>query len=174
MLKRKVLRRKMCMENVKKFFRGKSWGFYVSLAGAILLLVTAIIYSVTFGMSEHINLNFEVWVLVVALLGVAGFAALSVFEVTSPYAAAALFAGGFVAFLLFISTSYMYLSAVFFEVTSVASFFAAFEIMDFGFAFTATAMIAVWVLSTIGIFTSAKKTVAKHTEEENNEQKITA
>ena len=59
------------MENVKKFFRGKSWGFYVSLAGAILLLVTAIIYSVTFGMSEHINLNFEVWVLVVALLGVA-------------------------------------------------------------------------------------------------------
>ncbi len=101
------------MENVKKFFRGKSWGFYVSLAGAILLLVTAIIYSVTFGMSEHINLNFEVWVLVVALLGVAGFAALSVFEVTSPYAAAALFAGGFVAFLLFKHKLYVFVRGIF-------------------------------------------------------------
>ncbi len=162
------------MENVKKFFRSKSWGFYVSLSGAVLLLVTAIIYSVTFSASEHINLNFEAWVLVVALLGVVGFAALSAFEVTSPYASAALFAGGFVAFLLFVSTSYMYLSAVFFEVTSVASFFAAFAIMDFGFAFTTVALIAVWVLSSIGIFTSVNKSDAKHIEEENNEQEVTA
>ena len=162
------------MENIKEFFRSRSWGFYVSLSGAALLLVTAIVYSVTFSLSEHINLNFEAGVLVVALLGVVGFSVLSAFKVTRPYAAAALFAGGFGAFLLFISSSYMYLSAVFFEVTSAASFFAAFAIMDFGFAFTTVALIAVWVLSTIGIFTRVEKADAKNIEENNNEQKITA
>ncbi len=160
------------MEKIKDFFKSKSAGFFVSLTGAALLFVAVIIYSVTFSLSEHINLNFEVSVLLVSLLGVAAFGVMSAFKVTERYAAAALFLCTLTAFMLFNQSSYVYLSAVFFEVTSVEQFFKAFEIMEFGYAFTVVAYLAVWVLSSVGIFMCVNKSDKKW--KEKTDEKVTA
>lgn len=152
------------MESVKNFFRGKSWGFYVAFAGAVLLLVTAVVYSVTFSISEHINLNFEASVLVLSLIGAVAFAGLSVFDATKKFAAPVLFLFGFIGFLLFEQTSYIYLSAVFFEASTAADIAMSFASMEFGYAFCTVAYIAVWVLSTIGIFTSTDRKKEKINE----------
>lgn len=159
------------MEKFKEFFKAKGAGFYIALSGAALLLITAVIYSVTFSISDHINLNFEVGVLLVSLLGVIAYAGLSVFKVTQEFAAAALFLCAFIAFMIFNQTSYIYLSAVFFEVGSAEEIATAFASMEFGYVFCMVAYVAVWVLSTVGIFTAVNKSDKK--AEEETDEKIT-
>lgn len=160
------------VRKLKAFFKSRTRGFYVSLAAAVLLLITALIYSITFSLSEHINLSFEASVLVLMILGVAVFGVLSAFKVTERYAPAALFAFGFLAFLYFNLTSYIYLSAVFFEVAGAGAFFKALGTMEFGYAFTLVALIAVWICSTIGIFTKMSK--QQNNGKEVKEDEVTA
>lgn len=68
-------------DKLKCFIKSRSKGFWVAFAGAALLLITAIIYSATFGASTQVNLGFQPIVLVLSLIGVVGFGALSAFKI---------------------------------------------------------------------------------------------
>lgn len=155
------------MKKIADFFRQKGAGFYISLVGAVFLLVCAIVYAATFSVNEHIYLNFDAGALIFMIFGAIAFCALSVFKVTEKYAAAALFVGDFAGFLLFIRSSYLYFSDVFFEVEADA-IGKAIASMDKGFAFTLVVLILVWIFSTVGIFANINK--KKKSEEIKNEE----
>ncbi len=98
------------MIDLKKIISGRTVGFYLATATALLSLVTAIVYVVGYGDSEYMS-----WTAFALLLAAfAAFVGMTLFSVTVPWAPVALCGLDFIAFLLYIHAIYMYLSEVFY------------------------------------------------------------
>ena len=98
------------METVKKFFKKKTVGFYLSAVAALLSLVTAIVYAAAYNGSNYMS-----WAaFAMFVLAFVAFVALSLFGVTYRFAPAVGGVLDLIAMCLYIGAVYMYLSEVFY------------------------------------------------------------
>ncbi len=110
------------MEKIKEFFSDKGTGFYVTLAGVLLSLVTAIVYAVSYGSTRFMNWAGFVFLLAGAILAIV----LIVIKQVN-WAPAAVALGSFLGLLFFIYGIYFYVSVVMVGIQANAfdpSFFA--------------------------------------------------
>ena len=98
----------------------KRIGFYFSLASVATLL--AAVFSYTYGFTGVLLEYNSPKVMTIALISIAVFAALLVFEPTSNYAPFALWIGVFVSFLAYIFNIYMYFTGIFYNGVSAEAF----------------------------------------------------
>ena len=139
------------METVKKFFKKKTVGFYLSAVAALLSLVTAIVYAAAYGGTQYMNWG----AFVIMLFAFIGFAALSIFDITARFAPAFLCAFGLVSFALYVLATYMYLSEVFYNGVTAA----AMAELNPAYVFCLVAIVIVIALSIAGIFMKQIKEV---------------
>lgn len=107
-------------QEVKNTVTHKRAGFYVGLASAVLTVVQAVLYKVSYGSTAY----YDPLAVALAIVGVAVFVVASLSHYSSPYASVVLAACNFVGLLLFINASYMYLADVFYGGINAASFAA--------------------------------------------------
>lgn len=98
----------------------KRTGFYLSLASVVTLIAAALSYTYGFTgvLLEYNSSN----VLKIALIGIAIFFALLIFEPTSNYAPLALWISSFVSLLAYVFNIYMYFTGVFYNGVSLEAF----------------------------------------------------
>ncbi len=104
------------MDFLKKFFSGKSYGFYVTLVVSLLLLVSGSVYVSMYGNDQR---DYQIWTTVLLFIGFA----LSIVLIAlrqdkyTPYVQGAF---GLAALLFFVRKIYWYVSEVFVGIDEVA------------------------------------------------------
>ena len=133
----------------------KRIGFYFSLASVATLL--AAVFSYTYGFTGVLLEYNSPKVMTIALISIAVFAALLVFEPTSNYAPFALWIGVFVSFLAYIFNIYMYFTGIFYNGVSAE----AFKLID------KTVLVSTIVI-VIALITSNIAVYLRHSAEEED------
>ena len=143
------------METVKKFFKKKTVGFYLSAVAALLSLVTAIVYAAAYNGSNYMS-----WAaFAMFVLAFVAFVALSLFGVTYRFAPAVGGVLDLIAMCLYIGAVYMYLSEVFYGGITAA----AMAELDPAFVFCLVASVVCIGLFIAGIFVRQRKRVKADT-----------
>lgn len=122
----------------------RGWGFYVSLAGAAAVFAAACVYAAAYGPDP----DFSAAVAACAFLAPLCFALLTAFRPTAPLACPVCAALAYAALLVFLTSSVIYLSDVFFGGVTAAAI-AALKPAFTAFVVLMTAGVA---LTTLGIF----------------------
>lgn len=143
------------METVKKFFKKKTVGFYLSALAALLSFITAIVYAAAYRGTQYMNWG----AFVLLLFAFIGFAALSIFDVTARFAPVLVGLFGLISFGLYVLATYMYLSEVFYNGVTAA----AMAELDPSYVFCLIAIVLVIALSIAGIFMRQRKRVKADT-----------
>ena len=98
----------------------KRVGFYISIVSVASLIAAALSYTYGFtGVLLEYNASN---VMTIALIGVAAFFLLLVFELTSNYAPMVLWAVSFVSLLAYVNNIYMYFTGIFYNGVSAEAF----------------------------------------------------
>jgi len=109
------------MEKIKNFFKDKSYGFYVTLAVAVLTLVTLIVYANAYGSNDR----YMSWAgFAIMLVGLAAAAVLTVFKFND-WVPPVLALANFIALMLYITNIYNYVVVVMVGI-DIASFSSQF------------------------------------------------
>lgn len=109
------------MEKIKNFFKDKSYGFYVTLAVALLTLVTLIVYANAYGSNDR----YMSWAgFAIMLVGLAAAAVLTVFKFND-WVPPVLALANFIALMLYITNIYNYVVVVMVGI-DIASFSSQF------------------------------------------------
>lgn len=92
---------------IKEYLKGKKYGFYVTVASAVLCIITVIIYSSIYGETRYLSRA-------AIVLLVCGVVVAIVLEILKQHklAPVALLLGSFIAFLLYIYYIYFFVSSV--------------------------------------------------------------
>lgn len=144
---------------IKTFFQTRGAGFYVGAAGALLALIVSFVYLGGYVGSVYMSW----WVFLLPLFSAILFAALSLFRITAPWAAVAVAALNFTAFLLFASATYLYLSQAFYAGVS----WEAFQNIDPAFLVSALGLLIAFVLGNVSIYLNPSRTQKEEKEEED-------
>lgn len=137
----------LALQDPVEFFKSRRVGFYLSCAAALLLLIAATVYGICYRRSVYGNTA----ACVLAGVGVALFVLLTVPKTTRRYAPIVLFVFSLTAFLLFVQTSYLYFSEVFFGgAAGIANMRADYAVSLLFFLLAS-------ILSNIGIFMKSGK-----------------
>lgn len=96
------------MEKIKNFFKTKSYGFYVTVAVAVLTLITSIVYADSYGRNERYMSWAGFAIMLAGILVAAGLVALKRGEFAPPVLALA----NFIALMLYITNIYNYVVVV--------------------------------------------------------------
>ena len=141
------------MRGVKNFLRKKTVGYWLSLFGAVLSLITAVVYAAAYAGSNYMSwLSFAM-----LLFAFAAFLLLSAFDISAPFAPAAAGIFDLVAMCLYIDGIYMYLTEVFYGGVNAASMAE----LDPAFVFCLLAEIVCVGLGIAGVFMRQRRPVAK-------------
>lgn len=133
----------------------KRAGFYFSVASVATLL--AAVFSYTYGFTGVLLEYNSPKVMTIALITIAVFAALLIFEPTSNYAPFALWIGVFVSFLAYIFNIYMYFTGIFYNGVSAE----AFKLID------KTVLVST-ILIVVSLITSNIALYLRHSAEEED------
>lgn len=134
-----------------QFFKSRGVGFYVSAAGALLALIVSFVYLGGYVSSVYMSW----WVFLLPLLSALGFAAMSAFRLTERLAPVAVALLNFIAFLVFASATYLYLTQVFYAGVSAD----AFKNMDPCFLVSAIGLLLAFLLGNVGIYLKPARAV---------------
>lgn len=129
---------------LNQFFRTRGVGFYVGAAAALLALVVSFLYLGGYVGSVYMSW----WVFLLPLLSALCFAAMSIFRITERWAPVVVALFNFIAFLLFASATYLYLTQVFYAGVSAA----AFSNMDPFFLISAIGLLLATILGNIAVY----------------------
>ena len=124
----------------------KRIGFYFSVASIATLL--AAVFSYTYGFTGVLLEYHSSNVMTIALIGVAIFFALLIFEPTSNYAPLALWIASFVSLLAYVSNIYMYFTGVFYNGVSLE----AFQLIDSSVLISTVLFIISFVTGNIAMY----------------------
>jgi lysylphosphatidylglycerol synthetase-like protein (DUF2156 family) len=103
------------MENLKAFFKDKSYGFYASVVVFVMSLITAIVYAANYGGTKEMS-----WAaFIIILVGLVAAVVLGVFG-RYRWIPVAMAVADFVALLLFIKAVYFYVSVVLYGINGSA------------------------------------------------------
>lgn len=122
-------------------------GFYLSAAAALLCLIAAIVYGVGFKKDALVG-YYSVAPTVLLCVGFVLYAGLEAFKATSRFAPKVLWGFVFAGFLAFVSTSYMYLSGIFYNGVSGE----AIAMIDPAFMTSAVLLILSCVIGNVAIW----------------------
>jgi hypothetical protein len=103
------------MENLKAFFKDKSYGFYASVVVFVLSLITAIVYAANYSGTKEMS-----WAaFIIILVGLVAAVVLGVFG-KYRWIPVAMAVADFAALLLFIKAVYFYVSVVLYGINGSA------------------------------------------------------
>lgn len=136
----------------------KATGYYVSVVAAALSVIVAILYFCVFHASSYMNLV----AVILPIVACIAFFCLSSFKVTDPFSSLVMCLLNFVAFLVFIASTYLIYSEIFFGGFSWSTILKADSICYF---ICTILYVANVVLSNIGIYLKHEGASSK---EENN------
>lgn len=141
----------------KLFFKDRTvTGFYLPLVGALLSLVSSILYQVHYTGSNYYSL----WVFLLSLFAFVSFSALLLFKKTEIFASLAQETFSFISLLVFILNTYLYLSTVFYAGVNAESIASMDKIFVCVFLFDLISII----FSNIGIYHRPSKTTETNKE----------
>ena len=137
---------------IKEFFKTRTVGYYIMIGAAILALVEDIIY-VSYYQSVNLLRYYSQTAFILPFVAVVACVALSMFKVTHKWAPVALYGIELCAFVLFIDSTYMYLSSAFYGGISAS---VIFELSP-GFLVSVVLYIVILVLSIVAVFMKGRK-----------------
>ena len=145
---------------VKEFFKSRALGFWFTTAAVILSVARLSVYIAGFTLPAWES-YFHWTVVFFSVVAIAAGIALSVFDTTAPYAAAATTLFEFLSFLMFMRYGYMYFSQIFFGGISLSLFFQ----MHFGYLWCILLYVAVFGIGIAGMFLKQSKKEAERQKE---------
>lgn len=134
------------MEKLKKYFRERGIGFYLTAAAALLSLIVAIVYIAGYMGSVY----FYWFVFIMPVLAAVAFVAMAPFKFLGHLSALVTGIIDFIMLLLFIVYFIPYLTGIFYSGINAQSLAS----LDFAFIFTLFGTIAAIVLANIGMYKS--------------------
>ena len=144
------------MQNITKFFKEflktRTLGYYLMIAAAILALVEDIIY-VSYYQSVNLLRYYSSTAFILPFIAVAACLVLSMFDVTHKLAPLALYGIELCAFVLFIDSTYMYLSSAFYGGISASAIFG----LSPGFLLGVLLYVIILALSIAAVFMKGRK-----------------
>ena len=143
---------KKITEFFKEFFKTRTVGYYIMIATAILALVENIIYVVYYHGIDLLR-YYSQTAFILPFFAVVACVALSMFKVTHKWAPLALFGIELCAFVLFIDSTYMYLSSAFYGGISAE----AISDLNSGFLACVILYVVILALSIAAVFMKGRK-----------------
>lgn len=140
------------MSVIKKFFKTRAAGFYIMLVAVVLALIECIMYHHFYTepamLQYYSGLSFALSILAM------GFSlAMSLFPPTAKWAALVLYALEFCAFLLFIDSTYLYLTTSMHSGISMEAIFG----LNTGFLSSAILHVLIMIVSLVSVFLKSEK-----------------
>ena len=99
------------MEIINNFFKSKRINYYIGLSFSVLMIFVGIFYAITYSAESYYNSI--VWIL--AIVGGLAYIALSIFDITAPFAPVVLAMSALGTFTSHIRYCYMYFTNIFFN-----------------------------------------------------------
>lgn len=140
------------LDKIKNYFKTRRVGFYLVVAGAILLYVASLVYTVSFRNINHAAISYSIWLSIIPIITVLVVGCMLVFDETAPFSPIPLLVGQFGFLLMLANQTYMYLSDYFFEMSSFSDFARALKGLDSGYVLTAVLILFVFILGTVSLF----------------------
>lgn len=143
----------------KEFLKTRTVGYYLMIAAAILALVENIIY-VSYYQSVNLLRYYSQTAFILPFVAIVACLALSMFKVTHKWAPLALYGIELCAFVLFIDSTYMYLSSAFYGGISASAIFG----LSPGFLCSVVFYVVILALSMAAIFMKGRKELSSGEE----------
>ena len=136
----------------KEFLKTRTVGYYIMIAAAVLALVENIIY-VSYYQSVNLLRYYSQTAFILPFIAVVACVALSMFKITHKLAPVVLYGIELYAFVLFMDSTYMYLSSAFYGGISASVIFQ----LSPGFLLSVALYVIILVLSMMAVFMKGRK-----------------
>lgn len=155
------------MAKITKFFKEyaktRTVGFYIMIAAAVLAFVEDIIY-VKYYHGANLLRYYSPTAFALPLVAIVACLVLSMFKITHKLAPLVLYGLELTAFVLFVDSTYMYLSSAFYGGVSASAILG----LSPGFLVSAVMYVFILVLSMTAVFMKGRKELPETAAEESN------